>query len=91
MKAAEFKKIRKELGYTQEQLATVIGYSRRMIINYENGTHEIDKAVGMLMLFMVKASRKTREEIYSASGMDDDNLIHRSAKTTMEDFLRALK
>ena len=88
MNAQEFKVIRKKLGYTQETLAKIIGYSRQHVNNYENEKYEIENTVGMLMLFMVKASRKTREEIYSASGMDNDNLIHRSAKTTMQEFLR---
>ena len=70
MKAAEFKKIRKELGYTQEQLAAVIGYSRRMIINYENGTHEIDRAVSLLLKFMQQASVKLRADILGTKQPD---------------------
>jgi len=66
MKAAEFKKIRKELGYTQEQLAKIIGYSRQHVNNYENEKYEIEKAIGLLLKFMQQASDKTRADILGA-------------------------
>ena len=54
MKAAEFKKIRKELGYTQEGLAEKLGYTRRMIINWEHGDNDVPKVVSLCLRLMVK-------------------------------------
>ena len=58
MKAAEFKKIRKELGYTQEQLAAILGYTRRMIINWEHGDNDVPKVVSLCLQLMVKNGGK---------------------------------
>ena len=38
MKSIELKKLRKEKGLTQEQLAKIIGVSTKTIVNYEKGT-----------------------------------------------------
>lgn len=54
MKAEEFKKIRKELGYTQEQLAQLLGYTRRMVINWERGDNDVPKVVSLCLGLMVK-------------------------------------
>ena len=54
MKAAEFKKIRKQLGYTQEGLAELLGYTRRMIINWEHGDNDVPKVVSLCLGLMIK-------------------------------------
>ena len=54
MKAEEFKKIRKELGYTQEQVAELLGYTRRMVINWERGDNDVPKVVNLCLRLMVK-------------------------------------
>ena len=58
MKAAGFKKIRKELGYTQELLAELLGYTRRMIINWEHGDNDVPKVVSLCLRLMVKNGDK---------------------------------
>ena len=50
----EFKTIRKGLGYTQEQVGDLLGYSRRMVINWESGEHDIPKVVSLCLRLMVK-------------------------------------
>ena len=54
MKAQEFKKIRKQLGYTQEGLAEKLGYTRRMIINWEHGENDVPKVVSLCLRLLVK-------------------------------------
>lgn len=41
MNRHEFKKIRKELGFSQQQLGTALGRERRQIIRYEKGDQDI--------------------------------------------------
>lgn len=43
MTPEEFRKIRKDAGYSQEQLGIVLGKSRLTIINYEKGSQQWDK------------------------------------------------
>ena len=45
----EFKQIRKDLGYTQADLAEIIGYSRTQVGNFERGTYEIGTTVSLLL------------------------------------------
>ena len=58
MKAEEFKKIRKQLGYTQEGLAEKLGYTRRMVINWEHGDNDVPKVVRLCLRLMVKNGYK---------------------------------
>ena len=53
-KAAEFKTIRKELGYTQEGLAELLGYTSRMVINWERGDNDVRKVFSLCLRLMDK-------------------------------------
>lgn len=56
MSPNDFKDIRTKLGYTQQELADIIGYTRTQINNFEIGAHPIDKAIVLLVTLMTKVS-----------------------------------
>ena len=47
---AEIKQIRLDAGYTQQEMADIIGVCRRTIINWEQGTTPIYEPAWRLML-----------------------------------------
>ena len=67
MTGAEFKSIRKELGYTQEEFGKIIGYTRRMIINWETYDYPIERHVEQLML-----SKKSKNVEFGSSVMSPE-------------------
>lgn len=61
MENAEFRRIRKYLDLTQQELAEKIGITRQTIGEYES-TANIPKAIGMLMKFMERDKQKRAPE-----------------------------
>jgi len=49
MKGIEFKQLRQALGLSQEQLAAKLGYTRRSVIRYEDGSSPIPAVVEMAL------------------------------------------
>ena len=93
MTPEQFKEIRKQLGYTQDGLAKIIGYSRAHVVNLEKGHYEIEQTLALLMYLLASVIRKRREEIiyriwedYGVKGLDVKNFVHRSAKVWKDDM-----
>jgi len=63
MTPIQFKAIRKELGYTQGNLAELIGYSRAHVSNMENGHYEVEKKVELLMLLLRNTTKPKLNKI----------------------------
>ena len=89
MTPEQFQNIRKELGYTQDQLALVIGYSRTQVGNIERGQYGVERTLALLMFLLLRTSRKKREEsiyqVWKEYGYTKvlkpeimDKIIHRS-------------
>lgn len=57
MSPNDFKDIRTKLGYTQQELADIIGYTRTQVNNFEIGAHPIDKSIALLVTLMSKMSK----------------------------------
>ncbi len=57
------KRIRKESGLTQSQLAEKIGLSVRMVQQYEQAQNDINKAAGITLYQLAKALDCTMEEL----------------------------
>ena len=49
MRPAEFRRIRKKLGYTQQRLADKVGAHRVTITNWERGALDIPRSIAVLM------------------------------------------
>ena len=58
MTRQEFKKIRKELGFSQERLGKALGRQRRQIIRYENGDMVIPPWAGLAMESLVRKEKE---------------------------------
>ncbi len=57
MTAKEFARIRKELGYTQKQLATLLSVSLRAIHSYEQGWRNVSPLIEKNLLFLLMFHR----------------------------------
>ena len=73
MKLCEkLQKLRKEKGYSQEQLADLLDVSRQSVSKWESGTTypEMDKLLSLCKIFNVSLDELTNDEITDKNIMD---------------------
>lgn len=59
----KLKKIRTDAGLSQSQLAELSGMSLRSLQHYEQGSRDINKAQGQILLALARALNVTIEDI----------------------------
>ena len=68
----KLQKLRKEKGYSQEQLADLLDVSRQSVSKWESGTTypEMDKLLSLCKIFNVSLDELTNDEISDKNIMD---------------------
>lgn len=81
MKGLYYKKIRKELGLTQEQVALELGVSRKTINTYENSEHLSESKQQMLQLYF---NSKSNNMLHSGGSIDHVEPIYETFDDSLE-------